>query len=202
MPTSTSTSPPTKTLTPTNTSTRTSIPTTRPTKTATTTATYTLTPSAVPTLAYIRSAGTDGNWIRYIHTGYGFSFSAPPGWIVSELGANFIQISSPVVPDIKLTIGVRWKYEEVMIQRTGVPEGDIILVGDVPFFGENISKGILVYKGRDKLILYHNCTEIVVGERVFTLGFSDFSMDYEAIDLTTAEVEIADGIVASFGYPK
>lgn len=120
---------------------------------------------------------------------------------MSELGTHFIQISSPADPNVKLTIGVRWSSEEVMIQRTGVPEGDILPAGEVPFFGENISKGILVYQGREKLILYHNCTEIKVGERVFTLGFSDFRMDYAAIDLLAMEIEIADQIVASFGYP-
>ncbi len=89
-----------------------------------------------------------------------------------------------------------------MIQRTGVPEGDIVPAGEVPFFGENISKAILVYQGRDKLILYHNCTEIKVGERVFTLGFSDFKADYTLVDLAAPDVEIADGIVESFGYPE
>ena len=121
--------------------------------------------------------------------------------MVSEFGDHYFQISSPVDPDIKLTVGVRWTYEDIRIQRTGVPQGDIALVGEVPFFGENISKGILVYKGRDKLILYHNCTEITVGELVFTLAFDDFSLDYEAIDLSDAEVETADGMVASFGHP-
>lgn len=121
---------------------------------------------------------------------------------MSELGANFIHISSPVDPDIKLIIGVKWKYEEWRLQRTGVPAGEILLAGTVPFFGENITKGILVYKGRDKLILYQNCTEIVVGERVFTLAFEDTSLDYDAIDLSAMDVEIADGIVASFGYPE
>jgi hypothetical protein len=149
----------------------------------------------------IRLAGTDGDWIRYVHTVYGFSFSAPPGWTVSELGANFIQISSPTDPNIKLTIGIRWVDEDVRIQRTGVPEGDIIPAGEVYFFGENISKGILVYQGNDKLILYHNCTEIKVGERIFTLGFSDFSTGYDAIDLTGMDEETADEIVESFGFP-
>ena len=118
------------------------------------------------------------------------------------MAANFIQISSPADPDIKLTIGVRWINEDASIQRTGVPEGDIFLAGEVPFFGENISKGILVYQGRHKLILYHNCTEIRVGDRVFTLGLDDFSMDYAAIDLTDMDVETADKIVGSFGFPQ
>lgn len=81
-------------------------------------------------------------------------------------------------------------------------EGEILQVGEVPFYGENISKGILVFQGRDKLILYHNCTEIKVGERVFTLGFSDFNTDYDEIDLAPLDVQIADGIVESFGYPE
>jgi len=118
------------------------------------------------------------------------------------VGSNFIHISSPVDHKIKLTIGVRWVNEDVMIQRTGVPQGDIVPAGEVPFFGENISKGILVYQGREKLVLYNNCCEIRVGDRVFTLGFEEFKSDYDAIDLINSDVEIADKIVGSFGYPE
>jgi hypothetical protein len=120
---------------------------------------------------------------------------------VSEWGAHFIRISSPIDPNIRLSIGFRWTYEDIRLTRTGVAAGEIIPAGEVPFYGENISRAILVYQGRDKEVLYHNCTEITVGERIFTLGFSNGSYDYDATDLSAADVEIADGIVASFGYP-
>ena len=118
------------------------------------------------------------------------------------MGSNFIQVSSPADPDIKLTIGVRWANEDVRIQRTGVPAGEIIPAGDVPFFWENISRGILVWQGRDEEVLYHNSTEIRVGDLTFTLGLSDFNWDYDATDLAVMDEETADKIVASFGFPQ
>jgi hypothetical protein len=117
------------------------------------------------------------------------------------LGNHFIQISPNSSPELKLMIGVRFVNEEVRIQRTGVPEGDIVLVGDVQFLGQAISKGILVYQGRDKLILYHNCTEIVVGDRAFVMGFEGSGGDYLSTDLPESLVETADEIVGTFSLP-
>lgn len=88
------------------------------------------------------------------------------------------------------------------IQRTGVPEGDIVWVGEIHFLGQDISKGILEYHSRDKAILYANGTEISVGGRVFTLELGDFSKDYGAIDLTNILEETADAIVESFAITK
>ena len=199
MPTNTFT--PTLTFTPTNTSTQT--PTFTSTNTSTATTTRTITPAASLSLSFIEtSTATYRIWPQYIHTVYGFSFAAPPEWKVSELSTNFIQLSPSATPDIKFTIGVRWADEDVRIQRTGVPEGDIVWVGEVPFLGQEISKGILEYHSRDKAILYANGTEIRVGERVFTLGLSDFSIDYDSIDLTNILEETADAIVESFAITE
>jgi hypothetical protein len=88
----------------------------------------------------------------------------------------------------------------VRLTRTGVPAGELIPAGEVPFLAENASKAILVWQGRDKEVLYHNSTEIRVGERIFTLGLRDFYWDYDATDLTEMDEQIADKIVASFGY--
>jgi hypothetical protein len=182
-----------------------SIPTATltPVKTSTPAATRTITPTAVSPLSFIEtSTGTYQNWPQYIHTVYGFSFAAPPDWKVSELGNNFIQVSSPTDPGIKLTIGVRWADEDVMMQRTGVPEGDIVLVGEVNFLGQKISKGILQYHNKDKEVLYNNCVQISSDNLVFTLGFSDFNGDYDAINLPVNLVETADAIVESFALIK
>jgi hypothetical protein len=189
------------TATPINASTPTA--TSAQTKSSTAAATPTITPTAVSPLSFIEtSTGTYQNWPQYIHTVYGFSFAAPPDWKVSELGNNFIQVSSSTDPSTKLTIGVRWADEDVMIQRTGVPEGDIVLVGEVNFLGQKISKGTLQYHYKDKEVLYHNCVQIFSENLVFTLGFSDFNGDYDAINLPVNLVETADAIVESFTLIK
>jgi hypothetical protein len=142
------------------------------------------------------------HWPRYVSTVYGFSFAYPPEWKVSELSTNFIQISSSDTPDIKLTIGVRWADEDARIQRTGVPEGDIVTVGKIIFLGQEISKDVLKYQSKDKKILYANGIEIRIGDRVFTLGLDDFSRDYDAVDLSNVLEQTADAIVESIAYTK
>jgi hypothetical protein len=146
--------------------------------------------------------GTYRDWPQYLQTVYGFSFSAPPGWTVREWGANFIKISPAGTPDIHLLVGVRWADEYVQIQRTGVPAGDLVRVGEVHFLGRDISKDILVLQGRDKAVLYNMCVEISVGERVFTLGLGDSGLDYDSVDFTTSLEETVDEIVASFSLPE
>jgi hypothetical protein len=72
----------------------------------------------------------------------------------------------------------------------------------VPFLGDEISKSILVYQGRDKAVLYNNGTEFRVGgNRIFTLGLGASGLDYAAVDLTNF-IAAADGIVASITAPE
>lgn len=200
-PTSALVATPTRTFTPTET--RSPSLTFTPTEPSTPTATPTLLPTGLPTLAFVTTtSGAYHDWPRYIHTVYRFVFAVPPGWQVSELGANYIQLTPPYLPDIKFTIGVRWVGEDVRIQRTGVPEGELVRVGMVPFWGDEISKSILVYQGRDKAVLYNNGTEFRLGDRYFTLGLDDFSLDYGSVDLPDKIKAAADGIVGSLANPE
>jgi len=195
--------------TPQPTSSPTLIPTDTPIPLPTFTPTIYLAPTATrfPTVpptpsVIVPVSGTYRDWPRYIHTVYRFVFAVPPGWTVSQLGANFIQLSAPFTPDIKVTIGVRWADEDVRIQRTGVPEGDLVQAGMIPFWGDEISKSILVFGGKDKAVLYNNGTEFRVGgNRVFTLGLGDFGLDYAAVDLTNF-IETADAMVGSITAPE
>ena len=196
-----------RTVMPTRTFPATDNSTPQPTFTTTVSSTPTTTPTLAPSLSsapsvFIPTTGTYWDWPRYLHTVYRFVFAVPPGWTVSPLGANFIQISAPFTPDVKVTIGVRWADEDVRIQRTGVPEGDLVQAGRVPFWGDEITKSILVYEGKDKAVLYNNGTEFSVGgNRFFTLGLGDFGLDYAAVDLTNY-IETADDIVGSITTPE
>ena len=178
-------------------------PTFTPIPSSTLTATPTLAPSLSPTPSVIVPAsGTYRDWPRYLHTVYRFVFAVPPGWTASPLGANFIQISAPFPAQVRVTIGVRWADEDVQIQRTGVPEGELVPAGMVPFWGDEISKSILVYEGKDKAVLYNNGTEFRVGgNRVFTLGLGASGLDYAAVDLTNF-IETADAMVGSIAAPE
>jgi hypothetical protein len=114
---------------------------------------------------------------------------------------NFIQLNAPAPSQARFTIGVRWADEDVQIQRTGVPEGDLVQAGTIPFWGDVISKSILVYEGRDKAVLYNNGTEVRAWDKVFTLGLGDSRMDYASVDLTRF-IETADAIVSSIAPPE
>jgi hypothetical protein len=145
------------------------------------------------------SPGRQG-WFRYTNETYGFSFIFPPDWIVSEHGINLIYVcpSSTITIGIQLTIGVKRIEEDVAIQRTGVGAGDIITTGKIKFLGQEISRDVLRYQGKDKTILYHYGTEINVDGLIFTLSLDDFYPDYDAVELSADIQSAADTIVESF----
>ena len=187
--TATTTNFPTASITPSPTASKPAPPTL--TATITPTATITGTPTVI-TL----------DWPRYVSTEYGFSFAYPLGWEVSKSGTHFIRIGPPGAPSIRFTIGVKHTGDATRIGRTGVPEGDIFLAGNILFLGQEISKGILKYQGNDKLILYANGVEIKIGELIFTLGLGDINTDYGAVNLSLMIEETADAIVESFALTK
>jgi hypothetical protein len=160
------------------------------------------TAAASPTPAVILPTNaTYLDWPLYLHSVYRFLFAVPPGWSLSQVGTNFIQLNAPFPSEARFTIGVRWADEDAQIQRTGVPEGDLVLSGMIPFWGDVISKSILVYEGKDKAVLYNNGTEMRVWDKVFTLSLGDFGLNYAAVDLTRF-IDTADAIVGSIAPPE
>lgn len=136
-------------------------------------------------------------WVRYANPTNGFSFRYPPDWTIVE-GPHYLCLNHPSALEARLVVGFKRAGENLTIQRSGVGAGDIVKVGSVTFLGQEVSREVVVFQGKDKAVLYNNGTEIHVGDLVFTLNLDDFRMDYEAVDLPEDVQDVVDEIVESF----
>ena len=78
-----------------------------------------------------------------------------------------------------------------------MPAGDFIARGSVLCLGREISRDVLVYEGKDKLILYNYSSAIPWGELVFGLILEDMRSDYETVNLPEDVQRQIDGVVTS-----
>lgn len=163
--------------------------------TSTNTPAHTPTPTntAKPTATF---ATIQEEWFKYENDVYGFLFAYPTGWTPIELSkrvAITYQGSS-----ISLRIWVKRVTEDTEIVRSGVPAGDLIMRGTVTFLGQELTKNVLVYQGKDKAVLYNNAGEVQVGDLVFAISLESNRSDYESIVIPEDIQEQADKILESF----
>lgn len=140
-------------------------------------------------------------WYIYTNAAYGFTFAFPSDWDLIE-DTHSVCLRYQSTPAITLVVGFKRDTEAVSIQRTGVGAGDIVTRGTVSFLGQEISRNVLVYQGKDKSVLYNQATEIGTGSLVFTLSLDDFQPDDEAAALSKEVQATADQIVQSFRLEK
>lgn len=143
------------------------------------------------------SGGRYQDWYRYANESYGFSFAFPPDWDLID-GHNYVCVRLQYTPTVILIVGFKRNTEAISIQRTGVGAGDIIPRGTVSFLGREIRRDILIYQGKDKVVLYNNANEIGIDSLVFTLSIDDFRIDYDTASLSKEVQAAADKIVESF----
>jgi hypothetical protein len=137
-------------------------------------------------------------WYLYANEAYGFSFIFPPEWELVE-EQNALCLNYRPKPDIKFLIGFKWLDEQnVSIVRTGVVAGELVTTGELNFLGRAINRNVLHYEGKDRAILYDNAAHIRANELLFTLSVDDYSIPYEAVELTAEVMQAADAIVESF----
>lgn len=127
-----------------------------------------VTPSAIPML----SPRPTQNPEHYKDANYGFTLAYPPAWTLAKVAdQHLVRLRQG---DYVLNIGVRRADEESLIMRTGVGAGDLIERGHVKFLGQELTRDVLSYEGRDKAVLYNRAGEVAVGDLRFTL-----SLDYD-----------------------
>jgi hypothetical protein len=147
------------------------------------------------------NSGRFVGWYKYTQPKYGFSFYIPPDWTITDEFANHVGVSPVWQPAVELNIGFKNVRESgVVIMRTGVGAGDIVLRGTVRFLGQTLSRDVLVYEGKDKTVLYNQATEIQIDDLVFTLSLDGFNpnLNYGLVALP-ADIQLtADKIVESF----
>jgi hypothetical protein len=153
----------------------------------------------VPTAPLPPSASDphDG-WHEYTNQDYGFSFRFPLDWALEERPHQLI-LRHKAVDTLRFTIAYRRATEDVESSRTGMPAGDFVARGSVPCLGRDIFRDVLVYEGKDKLVLYNCSRAIPSGDLVFDLILEDMRSDYGgAVNLLEDVQRQIDQIVISF----
>lgn len=130
-------------------------------------------------------------WATCANAHYGFSFRYPSTWTLQE-EPHFVKLSQQTWA---LVVGYRRATEDPEILRMGPGAGDMEHRSTVTFLGQERPRVVLVYEGKDKLVLYGN----EPGDLVFLISLLDDSRaDYQAIAIPEALQAEADQIVESF----
>jgi sulfatase modifying factor 1 len=148
-----------------------------------------------PTFTIVESDLYDG-WYQYTNLDYGFSFHYPPEWTLEDK-PHLVTLQHKADDTLQLGIGYRWASEEIGHWRTGMPAGDFVPKGSVPCLGQEISRDVLVYEGKDKMALYNYSSAIPWGDIVFGFVLEDEQDDYETVDLPQDVQRQIDQVVAS-----
>ena len=140
-------------------------------------------------------------WHEYTNPDYGFSFRFPLDWALEERPHQLI-LRHKAVDTLRFKIAYRGATEDVGSSRTGMPAGDFVTRGSVPCLGRNISRDVLVYKGKAKLVLYNYSSAIPWGDLVFGLILEDIRGDYETVNLPEDIQRQVDRVVSSLELTK
>jgi hypothetical protein len=151
-------------------------------------------PAAVYTVT--KSDRYDG-WYRYTNLDYGFSFHYPPDWTLEER-LHTLVFHHQVVDTLRFTVEYRRVTEDLWVFRTGVPAGEFVPRGSVPFLGRELSRNVLVYEGKIKQISYSYGDATPWTDVVFGIVLEDFNTPYEAVDLPEEVQRQIDQVVTSF----
>lgn len=164
-------------------------------------------PSSTPTPEFVLSTQTDQarqGWTKYTNDKYHFSVLFPEYWEVSEaltpsLESNFLILSPKSDPDVQLILGFKWADEEIRIERTGIPAGEVISEGTLEILGQEITRDVLLYEEKTKAVLYNNGMGIEENGLIFTinLGVDSSDIGYEAVDISSNYQEAVDEIIAT-----
>ncbi len=133
----------------------------------------------------------------YTHPEIGFTFEYPGDWTLEEAPHYVFLRKGP----FRLMIAFRRPEESHQIQPTGLPSGELIEAGSLPFIDQEISRTKLVSEERVKEVLYNGAREIQFKDIAFVLMLDAGQNDYAAIDIPQEVQEIADQVLASFSMP-
>ena len=139
-------------------------------------------------------------WASYVNADYGFSFRHPFAWSLEE-EANKLALTRGT---LTLSIGYRRWGEELDISgRTGLPAGEMIDEGLVPFLDHFLRKDVLVHEEKVKAVFYGSTAAMLARVPMgpeFAIDLEDLSADYLAVDiLESVRVEV-EQILGSFNH--
>jgi putative hemolysin len=88
--------------------------------------------------------------VSYINTDHSFAFEYPAAWTLEE-APQALKLSRD---DILIYIAYKRTGEEWDIHWTGMPEGDFVEAGQMPFLGQMLQKRLLVFEDKVKVVTY------------------------------------------------
>ncbi|HZD57008.1 MAG TPA: hypothetical protein VE136_09815 [Anaerolineales bacterium] len=136
----------------------------------------------------------------YSHETYGFKFTYPETWALSEEDHGVILMKGTN----RLEINFRWADEQIEVfqfGRTGIPAGDFIYAGKVNFMDQVIPAEVLLYDKKSKAIFYEEPGRPVkVKDLEFLIVLEDLETDYSEVDLSEETMAEAKTILESFKW--
>jgi hypothetical protein len=159
-------------------------------------------------LASFAVASSEGSPVsglnRYGNGAYGFSLNYPPTWTAAEVnGEAFVGPGSRSVQfsrgPVTLVIGYRRAGESAATGGSGAPGGEFDIRGSVAIAGEDVDRYVIVYQGKDKVVMYGQPgpPPLSAGDLEFAASLHDFNPDYDYVELSQADQEDADLIMSS-----
>jgi hypothetical protein len=150
-----------------------------------------------PAFRIVESELYDG-WSQYVNLDYGFSFHYPPEWRLEDL-PHLVILRYQANETLRLALDYSRAGEDVGHWRTGMPAGDFIAQGSVSCLGREISRDVLVYEGKAKMVLYNYSSALEWGEILFGPALEAWGegVDYGAVDLPLDVQSQIDQVLAS-----
>lgn len=148
--------------------------------------------------ASVQAAAAD-EMITYVSVDHGFAFDYSASWTLEE-APHALKLTRG---EALIYIAYKSSDETWGIHWTGMPEGEWVAAGEVPFLGQMLTKTHLVFDGKVKVVTYQlpvdtpSGSGIEVRVRVDDRSHTSYA-DAEISDDLQAETE---AILASFRYP-
>jgi hypothetical protein len=136
-------------------------------------------------------------WYRYTNLDYGFSFHYPPDWTLEDK-LHLLVLTHKFADTLRFTVVYHGIDEDVWLFRTGMPAGDFVPRGSVPFLGRELSRNALVYEGKTKMMSYGYGDATPWTDVVLNIVLEELVTSYEAIDLREDVQKQVDQVVSSF----
>ena len=140
----------------------------------------------------------------YTNADYGFAFSYPPEWTLTEDPGGYEVAGGMASPSITLSRGtlrlhIQYKRPEEMtvLGPGGRPAGQVEERGTTTFLGQSLTRNVLTFEGKDKSVFYG----AQLDDLVFYVQLDEDAgqgVEYEAIDLSEDVQAEVDRMIETF----
>ena len=153
-------------------------------------------PALAPTLPE-----APADWLVYTNPEYGFTFRYPFEATL-EVTTNTIQLRQDGQQGSErvLDLGFLKPGEPAEVRNGWLNSGDagdLVHGGHISLLGQSLTRSLLVYAGKVKVVLYG---QVARGGLLFSFRVDDTSPDYEAVDLLAEFQQQVNQVIESFAW--